>query len=224
MRETKLTTLKEEINNRTIELYIDKLVASYGIYPIVKETALKIQFDHNLFSECVIEIMKKMGLSNKIRVTCYADYKYPCSTSAARISLPMPMPVFGSVKFNTFQMHIEIKDSIRKNFYAFVSSIAHELSHVIMFGTNHELRESEVATDLCMLVFGFSDFVRKGKNVTQWTVFGNKNITLGYLSTSQLNHAVNYINHLRLKIPKAHSPNKKVDSIEKLIKIFKKLF
>jgi hypothetical protein len=189
---------KEEVNNKTIELYIQKIVASYGIYSTVNETALHIQFEHGLYAECVFEIMGKMGLKNKIKLTCYADYKYPCYKSVARIILPQSLPLIGTQRFNSLQIDVEMRESIKKQFYSFISSIAHELSHLVMYGTKHELHKSEIATDLCMLVFGFSDFVVKGKQMTIWTVLGNKNVTLGYLSTSQLHYAINYIQQLQL--------------------------
>lgn len=210
---------KEEVNKKTIELYVQKLICSYGLYPTINETALKIQFEHGLYAECVLEIMRKMGLKNRIKVICYADYKYPCSKSAARIIMPQPIPLIGTEKFNSLRIDVEIRESIKKQFYSFVSSIAHELSHLVMYGTKHELHKSEIATDLCMLVFGFSNFVVKGKNMTTWTIYGDQSITLGYLSAEQLQHAISYVNQLQSNRAKV-GPKSKSKTFKDFIKKF----
>lgn len=218
---------KEEVNNQTIEFYIQKLVAMYGVYPMVNETALRIQFDHGLYAECVLEIMRKMGLQNTVKVICYADYKYPCPISAARIMLPVPLPKIGTSQFKQLRISVEMRESVKKHFYTFISSIAHELSHIVMHGTNHELQDSEVATDLCMLVFGFSDFVIKGKTFSQWTVLGNQNTEVGYLSRPQLDHAVYYLNQLRkdyLKPKPKPKPKPEKKTRESFFHLFKDLF
>ena len=213
--------MKEEIDNKTIELYIQKLVISYGLYPTVSDTALLIQFTYGLYAECIYEIMRKMGLSNKLKVICYADYKYPCSESVARILLPQTMPLLGSKGFNSLKIDVEIRESAKKHFYSFISSIAHELSHLVMYGTKHELCKSEIATDLCMLVFGFQNFVIKGKRMAVWTLLGNKNVTLGYLSTEQLQYAIGYIEQLKsIKVIELKR-QKKNYFIEYLCKIFR---
>ena len=39
--------------------------------------------------------------------------------------------------------------------------------------------------------------------MTTWTVFGNQCVTLGYLSTEQLQHAICYIENLKLSQAKS---------------------
>ncbi len=194
---------KEEVTNQQIEGYIEKLVRTYGFHPPVNETALKIEFDHHLYAECVLEIMRKMGLPNKVKVTCYSDAKYPDPTSAARIQLSLPMPRFGSQKFNSMKVPVEIKESVKNNFHGFVTAITHELSHVVMHSTNHELQNSEIATDLCAVVFGFSSYMIKGKRIITnkkiLTAHGvaTQYLEIGYLSLEQLTYAAVYIEKLR---------------------------
>lgn len=214
-----------EISNQTLEVYIDKLIAMYGLFPIVDEKALRIQFEHGLYAECVLEIMRKMGIKNKLKVTCYADYKYPCNKSVARISLPQPLPLFGTQNFNSMRIHIEMKEGLKKQFYSFVAATSHELSHLLMHGTRHELYQSEVATDLCVLVFGFTDFVIKGKRMSSWSVFGTEIKTLGYLSEEQMHYSISYIERKRAALKERPVEQPKKNEPTSLFKeFFRKFF
>ena len=43
-----------------------------------------------------------------------------------------------------------------------VMAIAHELSHIVLHGLNHPLRECEVAVDLTAMILGYRDFYLDG--------------------------------------------------------------
>lgn len=187
--------MKEEIvTPQLIKDYINKISHSFGIYPDVRETALKIQFDCHLYAECVLEIVRKMGIQNKIRVRKYSEEKWHTPNATAVIGIPDPMPRFGTMEFKQMEIVIEIRDAIKNNFYPFIKTIAHELSHVIMFSTKHELCHSEVATDLCAMVFGFSDFFMKGHTIiTMINPLFQEVKRTGYLNESQIKIAAEYI-------------------------------
>ena len=188
----------EIVTKQIIENYIDQLVDWYGLHPNVSETALKIQFDHHLYAECVFSIMKIMKLNFKVKLRNYPDHLYPCKDSTARILLPSVFPRMGSIEHKNFRILVETKESIKNHFYRFVASVAHELAHVVLHSTSHPLYKSEVATDLCALVFGFHPFISKGRIIST-TINGNifQRVRAGYLDDEQFMHAVYYIEKIR---------------------------
>jgi hypothetical protein len=189
--------LKEQINNKTLELYIDKLISSYGLYPTINEAGLRIQFEHNLYAECVLSVMRYFKLNNKVKVVCYADHLYPCKDSFAKVHLPCFVPIYGTDQFNRLKITVEMRETGKKHFYAFIRSLSHELAHIILHSTRHDLHQSEIATELCTLVFGFSDFMRKG---SIYKIVKNGELhrcTIGYLTEDQIRHSTQYIECLR---------------------------
>ncbi len=193
---------KEIVTKQIIENYIDQLVAQYGLRPNISETALQIQFDHKLYAECVFSMMQIMNLDFRVKLRCYSDHLYPCKDSLARIQLPDRFPVMGTLEHKKFCIIVETKEGTRNHFYRFVASIAHELSHVVLHSTRHALYRSEVATDLCALVFGFHPFISKGRIIlTRINANNIREARAGYLDDEQFMHAVYYIEKIR-KHPK----------------------
>lgn len=225
---------KEIVTKKTIEWYIDQLVAVYGLRPNLNETALKIQYDHHLYAECVHSMMQIMNLNFNVKLTCYADHLYPCSESAARIQLPNQFPIPGTVAHRMFRINVETKASTRDHFNRFIAAIAHELAHVVLHSTKHPLFKSEVATDLCVLVFGFHTFVSKGRLISTRIDANTVNHSrTGYLDNEQFMHAVYYIEKIR-KQPKTTQarkespvvpiPQSQPNRIAQFVHLLKKLF
>jgi hypothetical protein len=189
--------LKETISDETLITYIDKLIQSFGLYPNVSETALRIQFDHHLYPECVLEVMRKMGIENSIKLRKYSEEKWPHKNAAAMIHMPVPLPTFASQEFKKLLLLIEIRQNATEHFHAFIASITHELSHVVLYGTKHELHKSEIATDLCLMVFGFSTYYMKGREVeTIDILLGKVTLKRGYLDDRQSQLAYEYLQKL----------------------------
>lgn len=190
--------MKETISDTQLIGYIDKLVASFGLYQNVNETALRIQFDHNLYPECVREIMQKMGIINSVKLRKYSKQKWPHKNAAAVIELPQTFPTFASAEFKKMLLLVEICETTTEDFYAFVSSIAHELSHIVLHGTKHELHKSEIATDLCAMVFGFSEYYLKGRTTVVPDILWGKVVhKKGYLDDHQCTLSYEYIQGLQ---------------------------
>ena len=97
----------------------------------------------------------------------------------------------GSLAFQNLVNHVEIRESVMKNFHTFIAAMVHELCHLVLHSSYHELRESEVATDLCVLIMGFGEVYRKAKHYHD----------LGYLTHDQLHKANAYTHYLRTHPP-----------------------
>ncbi len=187
----------ENATRADIRFYLHVLHQSLGIREPISEKALKILFETNLFGECVLGIMRKMGLSNKVKVICYSNEKYPRPGSAAYIDLPVNMPLFGSKQFKEILIPVCIKKEITYNYDTFVITIAHELAHIVLHSTKSKLRMSEVATDLFVLLSGFQRNVIKGRKVITENEHEIVTSTYGYLTDDNFSYALSYIEKIR---------------------------
>ncbi len=182
-----------------------ELTQSFEKRDAILDNSLRILFENNLYAECVLEIMRKMGLSNTVKVTAYSDSKYPrLDHSAAFISLPVNnIPPIDSTEFTQLRIPIGIKLSAVKKFETFVYIIAHELSHLVLHGANNSLKGSEVATDLFVIVSGFGHIMGSGiqGRTTKYFDSHNKGYHTeyrhyGYLTLEEVVFAQNYLNKL----------------------------
>lgn len=176
-------------DNEDIHNYIDRLVKSYGIQEPVKHQALKILFDNHLYAECVLEIMRKMGLNNRVKLISYSYFKYPGNNgTVAFVTIPSNAPPFYSSSFNNLKIQVSIRDDLKKKYETFVYVIAHELSHIVLRGMKHPLKDSEIATDLFVMIRGFNEIMEKGRTSTDESY--------GYLNSVTFKSAKDYIEKL----------------------------
>lgn len=188
---------KNGLTPKDIEKQIDSLYFFFGLYPLVDPNLLETNFKEKRYSEVVKTMMRIMGLSLRVKIICYSEEKFPEQDAFARIKIPINLPLIGTPYFSNLSIDLEIRACLKYDFDKFVAVIAHELSHIVLKGSNHELKDSEEATDLCAVIFGFGLFYQK---INQSFIkigcmrFGQQ---LGYLSNDQREHADLYIERLR---------------------------
>lgn len=111
----------------------------------------------------------------------------------ADVELPERMPLFGTREFCRMEFKIRIRRSYCYGpFKAFLCAIAHELAHIVINSISHPLRNSDVATDLFMMIAGFSDVMKEGRMI-------NETSRLGYLNDHQFKLAYDYLKKLKRK-------------------------
>ena len=87
---------------------------------------------------------------------------------------------------------------LKERLGTFVYAIAHELLHIVLRALDHKLRNSETATDLAVMVLGFSEVVKFGRKGRVW---GNQQYTYGYLNDQQFSLAYKIIKRKQNKRP-----------------------
>jgi hypothetical protein len=146
-----------------IRSYIGQLRVSLGNGgPAVSRKQLRPFFVAKDYTAMVKFIRDSMNLDVKLRLGIANSGGPP--DAIAWIPLPPRLPPFGSREFRERQFTVYIKRSFldEDRFEQVVMAIAHELSHIVLHGINHPLRECEVAVDLTAMLLGYRDFYLDG--------------------------------------------------------------
>jgi hypothetical protein len=110
----------------------------------------------------------------------------------AFIHIPSHMPLLQSRSFETVTVTMFLKGWLRNApFETFAYVVSHQMAHIVLHASHHQLRHSEVATDLLAMVTGFIDVAKIGRK--------NHTYSLGYLDDYQFLIAYDRIKKLLLK-------------------------
>jgi hypothetical protein len=145
-----------------IQSYIAQLRASLGEMKPVNETQLRELFGRKDYTGMVKIIRDKMGLELRVRVGIVNEGG-PVG-APAWVSAPKPMPHFGTAEFRQTLVTVFLRKAFVSdhNFEEVAIAIAHELSHIVLFGRNHCLQDSEEAVDLTAMLLGYRDLYVAG--------------------------------------------------------------
>jgi hypothetical protein len=146
-----------------IRSYIEQLRFSLGNgRPTVSRKQLRSFFAAKDYAGMVKFIRDSMNLDVRLRLGVANGGGPP--NAIAWIPLPPRLPSFGSREFRAWKFTVFIRKSFldEGRFEQVVMAIAHELSHVVLHGLNHPLRECEVAVDLTAMLLGYRDFYLDG--------------------------------------------------------------
>lgn len=111
---------------------------------------------------------------------------------AAAVGIPKFMPLYGTREFLNQTLPMEVSKSTLLNpFEIFVCSIAHEMSHIVLFSVFSPLKNSEIATELLMMASGCAEFLV--------TCREKYDVQSGYLTDEQMYKAYSAIIYYRLK-------------------------
>ncbi len=145
-----------------IQSYIAQLRASLGEMKPVSEARLRELFGRQDYTSMVKVIRDKMGLDLRVRVGVVNEGG-PVG-APAWVSAPKPMPRFGTAEFQQTLVTVFLRKTFvsSHNFEEVAIAIAHELSHIVLFGINHSLQECEEAVDLTAMLLGYRDLYIAG--------------------------------------------------------------
>jgi hypothetical protein len=150
------------IRAEMIQSYIAQLRASLGSVKPVGEGRLRELFGKQDYTGMVKVIRDNMGLDLRVRVGLVNEGG-PLG-APAWVSAPKPMPRFGTAEFQRTVVTIFLRKSFvsSHSFEEVAIAIAHELSHIVLFGIYHSLRECEEAVDLTAMLLGYRDLYIAG--------------------------------------------------------------
>jgi hypothetical protein len=132
-----------------------------GCLPVARKQ-LWVMYNERNYSGIVKFVRDSMNLDLRIRVgLANVDSR---TQAPAWVEMPSPMPPLGTPAFKqTLATLFLCKSFLSKaNFDQVILAVAHEISHIVLNGTNHALRDQETAVDLTAMLLGYRDFYVAG--------------------------------------------------------------
>jgi hypothetical protein len=138
-----------------------------------------IYFERNKFERDEVQNWElRMAVGNLLEIPLFVSGE----KKIANIEIFPYMPLYGTRKFAKVPIRLNMAKSILcRPTEIFIQVVSHELSHFILYGLRHALRENEKATDLLSMMLGFRSIICKNKN------------QIGYLSQAETRIASNMI-------------------------------
>ncbi len=133
-------------------------MASFGgMKPSVDMNVLRRLHQGGDYSGLVHAIKDHLELEVNIRVVL-VNPGGSKDAPPAWISLPKPMPIYGTREFKHSLWTVYLQTSMLEDMTTEVVSvaIAHELSHIVLESTEHALKNEEKAVDLTAMILGFA--------------------------------------------------------------------
>ncbi len=169
-----------------VKQVIDHFIDFYKLDLRPYNKAYKIWFENDLHSEIIVDFLKRVNMPSNIRLI-----KKPTRTSqyphrVGYVAIDTKNPIyFLSEQFKHHRFEIAIDPDRYTKFEFFITTLVHELSHIVLYSTRNKYRDSEVATDLFVMFFGLyteSLFVAEQHEDTK-----------GYITKGQVMFAHDYI-------------------------------
>ena len=169
----------------------------YGLRDNAPQKALRILFNQGLYDECIFEILRHYKLPVKLRVI-----KGRVNGSVAHIGIPDPMPIYPSQAFKNFRFVLTYdKQASLVSFERFIFVTAHEIGHLLLYGTYSKHKKSEKATDLIAMVMGYDIFYKEFRDQAIVHKQGFLEVVTpsssGYLSEKETKFALRYLKRKR---------------------------
>lgn len=173
-----------------IKSYVDQLRASFGRVRLpIEEEKLRSLYDEREYRGMVCHIRSVLCLDVPIRLGLVNKGGLP--NTPAWIEMPMQMFGVGLFGQRTVTMYIRKTFLAESVFEQVVLAIAHELCHIVLYGTGHVLAKQEEAVDLTAMLLGFRDFYVTGCRSSNRGVIS----TVGYLTPEEVSYAAEYMTY-----------------------------
>jgi len=212
------------IDESYIEKAIDELVDLLGVKEDIPRFTILKHFAKNNIKGCIEDIARYLGLPIVINLS-YVSANYQArnvghrfKTNAvtktdntkkgvagiiAQVDIPGYLPPYGSSALENFPINVKISDNCINHPEAFVTIMAHELSHILLRSLMFKEKDNEYYTDLTPMILGFSNLMLGGRKVNQ-KKYGPYEVetltsTYGYLSDELFFFAFNRIQDILLK-------------------------
>lgn len=174
----------------------DKLYYKFGIREGIDTTKICDEVRHGYPERAIQLIAKQFEISFKFRLSLYkGGNDGDWSNVSAKIQIPNHVPFYGSDELKNTVFNIRVDGNIINKPETFVTCMAHEIAHILMYSTSDLLAKNEHATDILAMMQGFYlviEIGRKAKhgfqivNETGREMYGPQTTTTyGYLDDEQ---------------------------------------
>jgi len=235
----------ERVDNKYISNAIDELIGFLGIKEDIPAESVLKPLRNGKTEECVEKIANHLGLPIAVNliISDSFDSRDLVTTNdsgqaaegiTAQVSLPDSLPFYGSSEMQGFPIQVKVSGDCRRYPHAFIATMAHELSHIVLHSLWHKEKNNEIYTDLAAMILGFALVMRMGRYAVETTQIGlgweqTTTTRFGYLADNQFKSACGRINAIlktnrtafntiRIKITRA------LAAYKKQLDLYRKLF
>ena len=200
----------EKVDNKYISNAIDELAGVLGIKENIPVENVLMPLDNGRTEVCIERIANQLGLpikANLIMTESFESRDLVTTNDAgqaaegitAQVSLPDSLPFYGSSEMQGFPIQVKVSDDCRRYADAFVATMAHELSHIVLHSLWHREKNNEIYTDLAAMLLGFAVVMRRGRYAVETTQIGmgweqTTTTRFGYLKDDQFQFALSRVN------------------------------
>ena len=138
-----------------IDETVTSLINTFGVRPPVAEAPLQRLFETKDYIGMVRLIKSDICKDARIRlglINSGGNEKTP-----ARVSMPDPMPMYGTREFKQALITMYIRKSFLREctYTGAAAAIAHECAHIVLDSIGHSLKRSEEAVDITAMILGY---------------------------------------------------------------------
>lgn len=235
----------ERVDNKYISNAIDELVGFFGIKEDIPAENLLHPLHNGNTKKCVERIANHLGLPITVSLITGESFE-SCDLVTtddsgqgsegitAQVSIPGYLPLYGSPELQGFPIQIKVSGDCKRYADAFVATVAHELSHIVLHCLWHTEKNNEIYTDLTAMLLGFAMAMRRGRYTVETTNIGlgyqqTRTIRFGYLKDEQFQFALNRVNGIlktsRTAFKKMRTAiGQTLDTYRKQLDLYRKMF
>jgi len=233
------------VDNKYISNAIDELVGFLGIKEDIPTESVLKPLRNGKTKECIEKIANNLGLP--ITVNLIVSDRFESSDLVttddagqgtegitAQVSIPSNLPLYGSSAMKGFPIQVKVNGDCKRYADAFVATMAHELTHIVMHSLWHTEKNNEIYTDIAAMLLGFAMAMRRGRYAVETTQIGmgwqqTTTTRFGYLKDDQFQFALSRVNEI-LKNSRTEFKSMRtaisqaLDNYKKQLDLYRKMF
>ena len=188
---------KKQFKQIMVEMKEDMRLKTRIFYKFIPDSEIISSIRGNPFSSEILRMYKEY------------DIPFNRNKEPATIRFSDPPP-FGTKSFENHRFEISIGETMQyESAESFVYLLAHEFSHIVLYSIRHPLMDSEFATDICAIILGYGDVMRKGR------ILAGK-VKLGYLTDQQFEIACGVVDEKKPYYAKSGNDNFFFDAMKSI--------
>ena len=200
----------EGVDNKYISKAIDELAEFLGIKEDIPAESVLYPLYNGNTKKCIERIANHLGLPITVNLITSESFEscdlvttddagQATEGITAQVSIPSHLPLYGSSELQGFPIQVKVSGDCERYADAFVATMVHELSHIVLHSLWHREKNNEIYTDLAAMLLGFAMAMRRGRYAVETTQIGmgweqTTTTRFGYLTDNQFEFALRRIN------------------------------
>jgi len=233
------------VDNKYISNAIDELAGFLGIKEHIPTESFLYPLYKGNVKACIERIANNLGLPITVNlitserfescdVVTTDDASQGTEGITAQVSIPSHLPLYGSSAMQDFPIQVKVSGDCKRYADAFVATMAHELTHIVLHSLWHTEKNNEIYTDIAAMLLGFAMAMRRGRYAVETTQIGigwqqTTTTRFGYLKDDQFQFALSRVNEIlkksRTKFKSMRTAiSQELDNYEKQLDLYRKMF